>query len=199
MKMQTQAFEARQARQAMVKEIVDRLSVLYSQRTRLFAMSPEDRMENPHEVTEQIRALATAGAYNMIECAEHEGLADRDLTWVCRKMIGFVRQGGWEVLENVERTVPHLWNQRGQEMPEETRNALLQARQMKNEYEARRPVRNTMHPRGRKQVTPEERRDRLARRAENRQRRLDAQPKKGSSGGGNNQQRQKTKESQKKS
>ena len=192
MKMSTQAFEARQRRTTLVEQIQERLSALYYERQQLYAEAPEDRLKSPQEVSEQIQALATAGVYNMMEFAQEDGIRYQDLVWICRKMINFVRQGGWKALEEVEHYIPRIWEKYKQEVPEETRMSLVQVRQKCDAYKAERPVRNTIHPQGRKMLTPEEKREQLARRAENRQRRLAAQPKKGSSGG-NSQQSQKKK------
>lgn len=185
MKMNTQAFEARQHRTMLKAQISREINRLYGQRIKLFAMPEEERPFSPHTITEKIQALAEAGVYQMAEFAGAEGVSNDDMAWICQTMLAFVRKGGWSALAVAEKIVIQSWKARGGIMPAEVRTLLVQVKQKKNAYDAaKRPASaplHTMHPGGRKHETLEQRRERIKRRDARRADLRNAQPAKGKS------------------
>ncbi len=185
MKMNTIAFEARQHRMQVATQVSANLSALYEKRNALFALPPKKREENPHQVVQQIHALATAGVMSMTEFAvTSEDLTEGDLLWICRKMLNFVRQGGWDALNDAERVLRESWQKLGKPIPSDLAGALVQVKTARNAHEAakRPPVvpQNTIHPGGRRE-TAEEKKARIARRNERRALLLAGQTPKGKS------------------
>lgn len=171
------AFAARQERTSEEAKLSIALSALLDQRNELFAMPEEARPIDPRLLTTQIRELAETGICQMIDYAAGHDINSRDLSWISRKMLGFVRKGGWDMLETAEEIIQNAWIRMREEIPSEIHETLRILKQRKAQYQGK----NGTHLNGKKPESLEEKRLRLKRKEENRAARLAAQPKKGGS------------------
>lgn len=178
-----------QARMAMIARANLFISALYEQRNEIGAMPLSERPMPIHDISQKIVDMATATVYELIEHAMAV-TTERDLLWISRKLGSFVAKGAWDMLGTVEEILQNAWIRIGVDIPVEVSDKLAELKARRAEYEAKRPKpvvvmkTGTMHPHGK--LNKLSRAEIEKRRADNRAKRLAAQPAKGTSGGGGN-------------